>query len=76
MLVAKQDDLLVLFVTWFENYVNYAGSKTLTDVCIDNELFENYVNYAGSKTGATFVRVNSPFENYVNYAGSKTMDAY
>ena len=34
----------------FENYVNYAGSKTkaITDVVFS--MFENYVNYAGSKT--------------------------
>ena len=34
----------------FENYVNYAGSKTLnlTFTCMLE--FENYVNYAGSKT--------------------------
>ena len=34
----------------FENYVNYAGSKTINDFKSDNLLFENYVNYAGSKT--------------------------
>ena len=34
----------------FENYVNYAGSKTTS--CGRNPVyrFENYVNYAGSKT--------------------------
>ena len=35
---------------WFENYVNYAGSKTLYFLLFLYFLFENYVNYAGSKT--------------------------
>ena len=34
----------------FENYVNYAGSKTSFKIIIFWHLFENYVNYAGSKT--------------------------
>ena len=34
----------------FENYVNYAGSKTNGVVVIVVAMFENYVNYAGSKT--------------------------
>ena len=34
----------------FENYVNYAGSKTLDSILMIFALFENYVNYAGSKT--------------------------
>ena len=34
----------------FENYVNYAGSKTVTIRCYLLSQFENYVNYAGSKT--------------------------
>ena len=34
----------------FENYVNYAGSKTKILPLILNCQFENYVNYAGSKT--------------------------
>ena len=34
----------------FENYVNYAGSKTCYDYNINVSRFENYVNYAGSKT--------------------------
>ena len=34
----------------FENYVNYAGSKTYMHVCFTHAWFENYVNYAGSKT--------------------------
>ena len=34
----------------FENYVNYAGSKTKKDIKSVNAQFENYVNYAGSKT--------------------------
>ena len=36
--------------TWFENYVNYAGSKTKKSVSANIFKFENYVNYAGSKT--------------------------
>ena len=34
----------------FENYVNYAGSKTGLFISNVADLFENYVNYAGSKT--------------------------
>ena len=34
----------------FENYVNYAGSKTLLSSITFPMMFENYVNYAGSKT--------------------------
>ena len=34
----------------FENYVNYAGSKTIEATITPNIAFENYVNYAGSKT--------------------------
>ena len=34
----------------FENYVNYAGSKTVNWFIKDRSGFENYVNYAGSKT--------------------------
>ena len=34
----------------FENYVNYAGSKTFLSLLIVISWFENYVNYAGSKT--------------------------
>ena len=34
----------------FENYVNYAGSKTLKSLVLLLHQFENYVNYAGSKT--------------------------
>ena len=34
----------------FENYVNYAGSKTTSSIFPNAPLFENYVNYAGSKT--------------------------
>ena len=34
----------------FENYVNYAGSKTGATFVRVNSPFENYVNYAGSKT--------------------------
>ena len=37
----------------FENYVNYAGSKTEVIAYITKGLFENYVNYAGSKTVAS-----------------------
>ena len=57
---------------WFENYVNYAGSKTLGTALTLSYPFENYVNYAGSKTGASEISASSRFENYVNYAGSKT----
>ena len=56
----------------FENYVNYAGSKTSNGNTIFNNLFENYVNYAGSKTWPVKLSGHSEFENYVNYAGSKT----
>ena len=34
----------------FENYVNYAGSKTVQYLLPIEQEFENYVNYAGSKT--------------------------
>ena len=34
----------------FENYVNYAGSKTALKIPAVIRPFENYVNYAGSKT--------------------------
>ncbi len=34
----------------FENYVNYAGSKTKLGTTAVEVGFENYVNYAGSKT--------------------------
>ena len=34
----------------FENYVNYAGSKTDLFIANITDGFENYVNYAGSKT--------------------------
>ena len=34
----------------FENYVNYAGSKTEEAKYQSGTRFENYVNYAGSKT--------------------------
>ena len=37
-------------VQWFENYVNYAGSKTPFTLATGKGKFENYVNYAGSKT--------------------------
>ena len=37
-------------ITLFENYVNYAGSKTFADYEDLKAKFENYVNYAGSKT--------------------------
>ena len=57
---------------WFENYVNYAGSKTLKFLMIHSCMFENYVNYAGSKTKIKTPTNTVEFENYVNYAGSKT----
>ena len=56
----------------FENYVNYAGSKTLYISPNAARLFENYVNYAGSKTIKWLTIATLMFENYVNYAGSKT----
>ena len=56
----------------FENYVNYAGSKTINSILITHVLFENYVNYAGSKTSVNRSLIGTMFENYVNYAGSKT----
>ena len=37
----------------FENYVNYAGSKTSLEQVLLVNMFENYVNYAGSKTRTT-----------------------
>ena len=37
----------------FENYVNYAGSKTKIVSINAFSPFENYVNYAGSKSTAT-----------------------
>ena len=40
------------FSTVFENYVNYAGSKTTIVIDEAHHRFENYVNYAGSKTGS------------------------
>ena len=36
----------------FENYVNYAGSKTAARKQPILFTFENYVNYAGSKTSS------------------------
>ena len=56
----------------FENYVNYAGSKTFESRKPLYKQFENYVNYAGSKTFCYFRIEIDLFENYVNYAGSKT----
>ena len=41
---------LLYVMHWFENYVNYAGSKTLSSGFVYTGQFENYVNYAGSKT--------------------------
>ena len=37
-------------ISSFENYVNYAGSKTVLQKISMLVQFENYVNYAGSKT--------------------------
>ena len=48
------------FEVWglrFENYVNYAGSKTIVHAIGDTTSFENYVNYAGSKTLFLAVRI-------------------
>ena len=50
MLVAKLFLFLVGTIFKFENYVNYAGSKTKKATIILRMAFENYVNYAGSKT--------------------------
>ena len=57
----------------FENYVNYAGSKTDCFTRFIENMFENYVNYAGSKTVPFVFPDVFVFENYVNYAGSKTL---
>ena len=62
----------IRLTTEFENYVNYAGSKTPFFLIYSIALFENYVNYAGSKTRKRTTTAISTFENYVNYAGSKT----
>ena len=40
----------------FENYVNYAGSKTIPAEYMLGQEFENYVNYAGSKTRKRHLR--------------------
>ena len=58
----------------FENYVNYAGSKTVRLHSTVIKVFENYVNYAGSKTRLKSSMMRLWFENYVNYAGSKTLN--
>ena len=50
MLVAKLNANIAFVKEGFENYVNYAGSKTHKATSINNKPFENYVNYAGSKT--------------------------
>ena len=50
MLVAKPISCTELLSIDFENYVNYAGSKTSLSFEMHLFLFENYVNYAGSKT--------------------------
>ena len=42
--------MLFTFIKSFENYVNYAGSKTILHNAELVYAFENYVNYAGSKT--------------------------
>ena len=65
-------NLVLKRTTLFENYVNYAGSKTTVQSNIALNGFENYVNYAGSKTVVKLRKVSQSFENYVNYAGSKT----
>ena len=43
----------------FENYVNYAGSKTDGIGFEVDESFENYVNYAGSKTYRNYQLISS-----------------
>ena len=50
MLVAKHIKYRTKTISPFENYVNYAGSKTRYNEATNMETFENYVNYAGSKT--------------------------
>ena len=50
MLVAKLIFIRIILMSEFENYVNYAGSKTETSISVKIISFENYVNYAGSKT--------------------------
>ena len=72
MLVAKHTYFNALDSKKFENYVNYAGSKTCLNTMQGGGRFENYVNYAGSKTLTFLSFVSCLFENYVNYAGSKT----
>ena len=72
MLVAKHGSDFPFSQQEFENYVNYAGSKTaVLEGCMFFQ-FENYVNYAGSKTMGQDNKYHMRFENYVNYAGSKT----
>ena len=63
---------MIIFTSSFENYVNYAGSKTNAKIGPMLAVFENYVNYAGSKTKFDNLISSNVFENYVNYAGSKT----
>ena len=43
----------------FENYVNYAGSKTENMNELLKIKFENYVNYAGSKTDGMVSLLNA-----------------
>ena len=73
MLVAKHQLSDEFNHILFENYVNYAGSKTFGYVIHTSRRFENYVNYAGSKTSLIHPLSFLLFENYVNYAGSKTI---
>ena len=75
MLVAKLSSYSPPFSCTFENYVNYAGSKTKLIQAQSRSKFENYVNYAGSKTYFIIPHKETPFENYVNYAGSKTQSS-
>ena len=76
MLVAKPTLGWIALSVLFENYVNYAGSKTLKNIGNQDNAFENYVNYAGSKTLPLDFKSIAQFENYVNYAGSKTTTCY
>ena len=55
MLVAKLNANINNGDLLFENYVNYAGSKTLFVLISYKLMFENYVNYAGSKTFHSFL---------------------
>ena len=50
MLVAKLLNIALVCIITFENYVNYAGSKTYSGTMKAVFLFENYVNYLDART--------------------------